>query len=87
MTCTVFSLNDFYEIHYDAERVTAIVRYRRGENSTGELVTYENLPQRTQNDIFNRLKKALLHDRTINTPSNDPVDLLADRSESAADDT
>jgi hypothetical protein len=63
MTCSLFSLNDFYEIYYDASKVTSILRFRRAQDSPGELVDYDSLPQRVQNDIFNALKKAILNDR------------------------
>jgi hypothetical protein len=63
MTCSVFVLGDYYEIQYDPTSVLSIVRYRHGLNSSGELVTYDELPVRVQTAIYHRLAKALRDDR------------------------
>lgn len=65
-TCVCFVGDDAYEITYTKEQVTAIVRYKHGMNVRGEEVNFDNLHEKTQLAIYNRLRRELERERRYN---------------------
>ena len=59
MTTLIISLGDAYEISFSHEGVESIVRYPRCRDGRGEVVDYDTLSPRVQNEIYKGLKHKL----------------------------
>lgn len=68
---TAFALGDVYEIIHDGQDVQTIVRYRGGENTQGEVVSYDGLPMEVQIAIFKKLKQVLKLNKAVSDAIED----------------
>ena len=61
MTTILAFQSDSYELIFDHEGVSAILRYSRNRDGRGELVPYDTLHPQLQDQIYKRLKRELKH--------------------------